>query len=156
MAQTNKQPKAMSSRLLNMKFMQRVAASPSSPTTPGPPLKKQRLSNGYVASTSPIAQTSDVREMEEVLPAEEQKRTQALEREAADRGETKWYLSFTEPRTPIPHPPMRIVSAGYSMLDHDVQKERVEQEEEGGAGVVNVQGRRSFGNFNRNSQVRYS
>jgi len=158
MAQPNKQSKAMSSRLLTMKFMQRAAASPSSPSTPpGPPTKKQRLSNDSAASTPSTAQLSDAQIVEEALASGEQRRTQALEKEAADRGETKWYLSFTEPRAFTAQQPMRVVSAGYSMLDHDVPRERVEQEEDGSEPeTANVPGRRSFGNFNRTIQVRYS
>lgn len=146
----------MSSRLLTMKFMQRGAASPnSSPTTPSePPSKKQRLSNGSYASTPSSTPRSDAQAIEEALAAEEQRRTEALEREAADRGETKWYLSFKEPQTPAQESPLRIVPAGYSTLDAAAHsKERPSDDDVEIDVPLQAKGRRSFGKFNRSLEV---
>ncbi|KAK5133897.1 hypothetical protein LTR08_007126 [Meristemomyces frigidus] len=150
MAQPNRQPKAMSSRLLTMKFMQRAAASPSSPSTPAEPLsKKQRLSSGSYNSASPSTPKSDAQAVEEALAAEEEKRTRALEREAAGRGESKWYLSIKEQPLEA-HSPLQFVSAGYSMLDAASSvKERSPEEDGTEAARPTVAGRRSFGKFNR-------
>src|ERR1700761_3958345 len=119
MAQPNKPGKTMSSRLLTMKFMQRAAASPSSSpsTPPEPQSKRQRLSNGSYNTTPSSAPRTDAQAVEEALAEEERKRTAALEREAADRGESKWYLSFKEAPKQETLSPLRIVSAGYSTLD---------------------------------------
>ena len=147
----------MSSRLLEMKFMRRGAPSPtSSPSTPSePPSKKQRLSNGSFASTPSSTPRSDAQAIEEALAAEEQRRTEAVEREAADRGETKWYLSFKEPQAPAQESPLRIVSAGYSTLDAAVHSTDRSSEEDVDLDVPQqVKGRRSFGRFNRSLEVR--
>ena len=96
--------------------MQRAAAaSPtSSPATPaGPPSKRQRISNG----NSPVTPSSDAQVVQELQAVEELKRTQALERLAADKGETKWVLSTAGLNTGATHAPMRIVTAGYSIID---------------------------------------
>ena len=153
MATPNRQPKMMSSRLLTMKFMQRASNSPSSaPSTPSePPSKKQRLSNGSQLSpyNSSAASTpkSDAQTVEDALASEERKRSEAIEREAADRGESKWYLSYKEPQAPAVESPLRIVSAGYSALDASGNNRSSEEENEGSKPPV--VGRRSFGNFNR-------
>lgn len=146
----------MSSRLLTMKFMQRGVPSPSSSpnTPPEPPSKKQRLSNGSFASAPPSTPRSDAQVIQEALAAEEQRRTEALEREAADRGETKWYLSFTEPAEPVNESPLRIVSAGFSTLDSTrFGMDRSSDEDVDDVPVV-ANGRRSFGKFNRSLEVR--
>lgn len=91
--------------------------------------------------------------MEDLSATEEQKRVDALEREAAHKGETKWYLSFKEPQTPAAESPLRIVSAGYSSLDATGPgKERSEEGE--GTARPSIAGRRSFGKFNKAVEVR--
>jgi hypothetical protein len=157
MAQPNKQGKTMSSRLLTMKFMQRSAASPaSSPSTPSePPSKRQRLSNGSHVSILSSTPQSDVQAVEEALAAEEQRRTEALEREAADRGETKWYFSFKEQQTTVQESPLRIVSAGFSMLDATRPTVDGFSEEDVDVDISTAKGRRSFGKFNRSLEVCY-
>ncbi|KAK5119843.1 hypothetical protein LTR85_007169 [Meristemomyces frigidus] len=149
MAQPNRQPKAMSSRLATMKFMQRASASPSSsPNTPAePPSKKQRLSNGSHNSTPSSTPRSDARAVAEALAAEEQKRTEAIERQAAERGESKWYLSFKEPQASAADSPLRVVSAGYSLLDAASTSNARSDEEE--TRPKPIAGRRSFGKFNK-------
>lgn len=136
--------------------MQRAAASTSSPpsTPPEPPSKRQRLSNGLYNSISSTPQ-SDARSVEEALAVEDQKRTEALEREAANRGETNWYLSFKEPHSPATKTPLRIVSAGYAALDAaDSALDRSTAEDDDPRGTPQLQGRRSFGKFNRKVEVR--
>ncbi|KAK8238959.1 hypothetical protein HDK77DRAFT_282443 [Phyllosticta capitalensis] len=109
-----------SNRLLSMKFMQRAAASqhttPKSPSTPsGPPAKRQRTS----AASSPATPT-DYDAVQAALAAEEAKRAAAMERQAAEAGETRWVLSFMEPeKESRQKSALRVVSAGYADLDND-------------------------------------
>ena len=139
--------------------MQRAAASPSSsPTTPSePPSKKQRLSNGSYNSSPSSAPRSDAQAVEEALAVEEHKRASALEREAAGRGETKWYLSFNEANSPPVQAPLRVVSAGFSTLDAAgaTKEENDDEEDEEATTVPQMKGRRSFGKFNHALEVRF-
>lgn len=108
-----------SNRLLSMKFMQRAAAShsttPKSPSTPtGPPAKRQRTS----AASSP-ATPSDYDAVQAAVAAEEAKRAAAMERQAAEAGETRWVLSFMEPEKESRRKSsLNVVSAGYADLDN--------------------------------------
>ena len=136
--------------------MQRAAAaSPtSSPTTPsGPASKKQRLSTG----NSPAAPSADAQAIHEALAAEELKRQEAIDRQAANAGETKWVLSYQDQKPKYKQPPMRIVSAGFSSIDSAGPKRATAEDEEEEDGVVgpNYQGRKSFGRFNRTVEVRH-
>lgn len=83
------------------------------------------------------------------MDADEQRRVEALEKEAARRGETKWYLSFREPQVQASESPLRIVSAGFSALDagHDDEARTAQEDEE--TVRPQVAGRKSFGNFNK-------
>lgn len=156
MATPRSQPKAMSSRLATMKFMQRAAASPASssaqPSTPAePPSKRQRLSNGGSAASTPASTPRGLR-----TPGEE-KQAAAVEAEARRKGESKWYLSLqTPPRPQGAGHGLKVVQAGYSMLDapENGRQERVEGGEDEGGRRPAVAGRRSFGKFNRVIEVR--
>src|SRR5271156_330941 len=91
-----KAPKTMSSKLLTMKFMQRAAASSPIPTpsTPDqPPPKRQRIGDSTPPSLDP-GSVADQRAVQAALAAEEAKRQIALERQAADAGDTRWVLTF--------------------------------------------------------------
>ncbi|KAK4696110.1 hypothetical protein P7C71_g1747, partial [Lecanoromycetidae sp. Uapishka_2] len=132
-------PKAMSSRLLTMKFMQRAAAS-SPPTSPqsqnqtpnAPPSKRQKTQ----APTSTATPTSDLQLIQAALDDEEEKREKVIERLAEEAGETKWVLSIANGEASEVQPRFCVSTAGYSDLD---------QEESRPATV----GRKSFGKFNR-------
>ncbi|EOD51227.1 putative zinc knuckle protein [Neofusicoccum parvum UCRNP2] len=122
-------PKVASSRLLTMKFMQRAAASQPSPkdapsTPTGPPTKRQRTS----AASSP-ATPSDRDAINAAIAAEELKRNQAIERAAAEAGETRWVLSFREPEKEArQRDALRVVSAGYAELDNEDESDDEEDE----------------------------
>lgn len=155
----------MSSRLLTMKarhsfpkyvrlltmsqFMQRAAASPSAPSTPsnanGPPSKRVRLSNGTASPATPYAQQEAV---QAALAAEEAKRLQALERHAADSGETRWVFSVQE--QPRPQQSLNVVTAGFgdidSLDDDEIPSQNVDDEENA---APTTTGRRIFGNLKR-------
>ncbi|KAF2203786.1 hypothetical protein GQ43DRAFT_438515 [Delitschia confertaspora ATCC 74209] len=121
------QPKQMSSRLATMKFMQRSVANKvaTPPATPeGRSSKRVRLSTG--GESSP-ATPSDHEVIQAALAAEEQKRQDALEKQAAAAGETKWVLSFKDPDEVHKKPtPMRVVTAGFAVLDADETDESEE------------------------------
>jgi len=131
-----------------MKFMQRAAASDSkSPRTPSEPAaKKQRLSNGSFNSSPAPPQNPHP----EAPSAEQQRREDFLAREASERGETKWYLSFQEAPSPAISSPLRVVSAGYGALDSRRAGELSSEEDED---VPQMQGRMNFGKFSRKAEV---
>ncbi|PQE10832.1 zinc knuckle protein [Rutstroemia sp. NJR-2017a BBW] len=114
-------PKAMSSRLLTMKFMQRAAASsptsPSTSTLEEPSPKRQKM-----AHTTPtkfnVDSLADNRAIRAALEEEEAKKQAALDRAAAEAGDTRWVLSF-EDRKHLDKPTntLRVVQAGFANLD---------------------------------------
>ncbi|KAI9695414.1 MAG: hypothetical protein M1836_006466 [Candelina mexicana] len=151
---TSKPPKTMSSRLLTMKFMQRAAAastpttSTSTPSTEPSP-KRQKLSTSNTASSP----SSDLQAIRAAVAAEEAVRSAAIERQAAEAGETRWVLSFLDGESNgVGHGRLKIVNDGYAGIDSGrgvedayiedgVEEERWREEK--------VVGRRSFGRFNR-------
>ncbi|CZT21510.1 uncharacterized protein RCC_07373 [Ramularia collo-cygni] len=154
MATPGKQQKAMSSRLAGMKFMQRGAAA-SPPASPmGPPAKKQRLSTGSVNTSPAQSPRSDNDALEQAVAAQEKKREEAVAREGAMKGETKWYLSVQTPQKPVVESPLRIVSAGFATLDatdrkRELDLEHEEDDEDQSPKPPHMPGRISFGKFGR-------
>lgn len=148
-----KQPKSMSSRLAGMKFMQRGAAAspPASPMEHA--AKKQRLSSGFVNTTPAPSPRTDNDMLEQAAASQERKRAEAVAREGAMKGETKWYLSVQTPQRPAVESPLRIVSAGYSTLDATDRKPEPDSEEdddeESSPRRPHMPGRISFGKFGR-------
>ncbi|RDW65429.1 hypothetical protein BP5796_10121 [Coleophoma crateriformis] len=145
--------KSMSSRLLTMKFMQRAAASsPTSPSTPGEPSSKRRK----VADDSPsrfnVEALADQRAIQAAVADEEAKRQAALERQAAEAGDTRWVLNFgdgRDSRAPTT-PALRIVQTGFANLDNALPLHlRVAATEEVSEDKPIAVGRKSFGKFNR-------
>ncbi|QIX02518.1 hypothetical protein AMS68_008035 [Peltaster fructicola] len=99
--------------------MQRAAATPkaSPDTTPdNRSAKRRRLSNGSCEASPVPAPGSDAEAIQQVLAEEDRKRQEAVDREAARRGETKWILDIKTPQQSRP-PLMRVVSTGYADLD---------------------------------------
>jgi len=115
------------------------------------------LSTGTYKSTPSTTPRSDAQGADGTVTAESQQRAEALEREAADRGESKWYLSFKEPETAIDNSPLRIVSAGYSTLDAgpSVRERSLDDDDDVIPTRPQVAGRRSFGKFNKAVEVRF-
>lgn len=148
--------RVQSVKLILNEFMQRAAASspssaPSKP--PEPSSKRQRLSNGTYNAT-PSSQASDDQTGGEIVISERQKRDKPVEFEGADRGDTKWYLSFKQTTSTPVKAPLRIVSAGFGALDAaQPPSGKSDEEDEDLSGAANVQGRRSFGKFNRKVEV---
>lgn len=134
--------------------MQRAAAAspsnPASPATPSSdrPSKRQRLSTGSAASPATPNPPTPV-------DPDEARRQQAIDRAAADAGETKWVLSVQHQ----PHTfdtPMRIVTAGYGTIDSAATASTIKHaaqddmsEDEGAQVRPGIYGRRSFGKFNK-------
>jgi hypothetical protein len=83
--------------------MQRSAASssysgPKTSSTPGtPPSKRQRLSSGAPSSRY---STSEMESIQAAVAEEELKRSLAIEKHAAELGETRWVLSIQEQEAP--------------------------------------------------------
>ncbi|KAJ0416367.1 hypothetical protein BJY00DRAFT_233664 [Aspergillus carlsbadensis] len=99
---TPKAEKNMSSRLLTMKFMQRAAASAAAQESSQPESasnsqastpKKRRISTEPAESSSPT-RPSDMEAISAALAEEEEKRRDAVARQAAEAGETEWFLDF--------------------------------------------------------------
>ncbi|KAM3073658.1 hypothetical protein ACMFMG_004457 [Clarireedia jacksonii] len=147
-------PKAMSSRLLTMKFMQRAAASsptsPSTSTLEEPSPKRQKT-----AHTTPtkfnVDTLADNRAIRAALEEEEAKKQAALDRAAAEAGDTRWVLSF-EDRKHLDKPTntLRVVQAGFANLDQPSPIKAHDGDDDVAAEDRPIMvGRRSFGKFNR-------
>ena len=135
--------------------MQRAAASSPSPSTPQdttPPSSKRQKTNHSTLS-SPATPISDQAAIQAALEAEEAQRDAVITRVAAERGETKWVLSFVDAQKGGGGSQgMKIVKAGYG----DIDGEGNEVGERGGGPLKHmVSGRRSFGNFNKELEVGY-
>ena len=71
--------------------------------------------------------------MQAAVAEEERKRQQALERQAAEKGETKWVLSVRESRSKTQGQGLRVSTAGLAEideLDRDNDSEEGDSEEE--------------------------
>ncbi len=115
-------PKSMSSRLLTMKFMQRAAASsPTTSPSPDEPSPKRRRtdSNSSTPSRINVDSLADRTAVLAALASEESKRQAALEKQAAEAGDTRWVLSFEDQRLVAASSPLalRIVQAGFANID---------------------------------------
>lgn len=157
--------------------MQRAAAAnPEPPSTPSNERasKRQRLSTGdAVASRSPATPASaNATPANQPQTEEEKKRQSLLDRKAEQMGETKWVLSVQEQAHEAQHSPFRIVTAGYGAIDHGVpaanatptdydtpaadDDNNADDDDAPAAFALkpSLQGRRSFGKFNKSLEVR--
>ena len=122
--------------------MQRAAASNASPTTPDHPSAKRQKRN----DSSPATPSSDVLAIQAALAVEEAKRAEALERQQAEAGETKWVLSFRKEERTGAEGALRVDKVGYEGL-------YVLQGHEDAPWRPAMVGRRSFGRFNKALEV---
>lgn len=145
--------KIMSSRLSTMKFMQRTAAPApqSAPSTPeSRPAKRPRLSEpSRLRAPDPADE-----QIRDVALEGERKRQQALDKQATDAGDSKWYLDLPED-THVNG--FKVVNAGYTLLDSprdglDDGEDEVEATPD--VPTRTLSGRKSFGNFNKVIEVR--
>lgn len=134
----------MSSRLLTMKFMQRSAASAPSSTSSTPDeraSKRQRLSTGESAPR----ENPELQAIQAALAAEDAKRLEALDRQAAAAGETKWVLNL--PKAIAEPAGFTIINAGYGSIDQGDDMQEIDE-------TLSIQrpsmpGRRSYGDFGK-------
>ena len=130
--------------------MQRAAASSpsaSSPQSSTPPSKRQKTAHS--SPSSPATPLTDQAAIQAAIAGEEAQREAAIARVAAERGETKWVLSFVDAqKSRSGLQGMKVVRAGYAELDGG--------EDKVGAKKNMSMGRRSFGRFNRELEVGYN
>jgi hypothetical protein len=96
---------------------------------------------------------ADQRAIQAAMASEEAKREAALERAAAEAGDTRWVLSFEDQKQvqAAPALALRVVQTGFANLDYAPSRiQYMEEEEEDKPVMV---GRRSFGKFNRVLEV---
>jgi hypothetical protein len=148
----------MSSRLLTMKFMQRAAASSpaSSPSTPDTPSPKRRKTDASPVSAFDVNELANRRAVEAALATEEAIRQAALDRQAADAGDTRWVLNFEQTQSPSPNQErhkIRVIQTGFATLDQAPLERAIISDEEDENTSSPMVGRRSFGKFNRTIEV---
>jgi hypothetical protein len=120
---TETTPKAMSTRLLTMKFMQRAAASPpaSSPTTPkSEEQSSKRRKVSHIPASPTVQSLVDKAAVERALAEEERKRDEALLKHAADAGDARWVLDIQHKGanpTDRVTTPLSIVQVGFAEID---------------------------------------
>ena len=133
--------------------MQRAAAS--SPTTPvsssaqSPSCSSSKRQKRTHSPSTPVTPLSDQQAIQAALDAEEAKRSEALEKIAAERGETKWVLSFVDEQRGERNGGLRVAKAGYGDIDGGGWGA-----DGGGSERKGVSGRMSFGRFNQEVEVR--
>ncbi len=128
-------PKTMSSRLMTMKFMQRgaaaaaaaaTAATPeaaSSPATPrsddGSAKRRKFAHTPSVTASSPATPLYDQKALQAALDEEEKKRQAAIEKRAAELGDSHWVLG---PSAAAPsrgaRPLLNVVQVGFAQIDY--------------------------------------
>ncbi|KAF2437190.1 hypothetical protein EJ08DRAFT_16165 [Tothia fuscella] len=139
--------KPMSSRLAGMKFMARyvAGAGPSQKSEPaipeGPPNKRARYSSGYNQS-SPATPSADQLAINAAQAEVDERRSIAIDRQAAEAGETRWELSVRDV-LPRAHQELRVVHAGFAELDSGDVDEG--EEDDAGYRAKTVPGRMTFG-----------
>jgi hypothetical protein len=126
--------------------MQRsIASSPVTPKSASSPSehhsKRQRLSTG-----SSRKSLSDYDVAQAALAEEELKRSQAIERQAAELGETKWVLSVQQPKAQGNN--LQIVSASFGDIDASDS-----ESEEDGKDTVRPSGRMTYGKVRHDLQL---
>lgn len=149
-------PKAMSSRLLTMKFMQRAAASPTSPSSPEQPPAKRQKQSGQSEAEFAIDSLADKHAVQAAIAEEERIREAAIERAAEQAGDTRWHLSFENQDYNLSassQKSLQIIHAGYAVIDSlDLHDAAVGPDSASTNSPIST-GRRSFGKFNRTIEV---
>jgi len=131
-----------------MKFMQRAAASPSPSTSEEPSPKRRKKDSDSSKPIFDVNALVNQRAIEAAAIAEDAKRHAALERSAAESGDTRWVLSFEQQRASASSGlALRVIQTGYANLDVPSSGAVAEEDK-----PVMV-GRRSFGKFNKVLEV---
>lgn len=124
-------PKTMSSRLMTMKFMQRGAAaaaaagtpeaasSPATPRSEDGSAKRRKFSHTSSVASSPATPLYDQKAIRAAIEEEEKKREAAIEKRAAELGDSHWVL---EGAAALPksgsRPLLNVVQVGFSQIDY--------------------------------------
>lgn len=122
-------PKTMSSRLMTMKFMQRGAAaaaaagaseasSPATPRSDDGSAKRQKTSHAPSAAGSPATPLYDQKAIQAALEEEEKKRQAAIEKRAAELGDSHWVLEGVSLPKSGTRPLLNVVQVGFAQIDH--------------------------------------
>ncbi|KAK0623202.1 hypothetical protein B0T14DRAFT_425523 [Immersiella caudata] len=123
-------PKTMSSRLMTMKFMQRgaaqAAAEASSPSTPktedeGSASKRRKTSHKSAPPTpTPTVPIYDQKAIQAAIEEEEKKRLVAIEKRAAELGDSHWVLDTASAPPPKngTRLPLKVVQVGFGQIDY--------------------------------------
>ncbi|KAK3368107.1 hypothetical protein B0H63DRAFT_487699 [Podospora didyma] len=118
--------KTMSSRLMTMKFMQRgaaAAATASSPATPNTDdeagATKRRKTTYTSAPNTPVVPLYDTKAVQAALEEEDKKRKAAIEKRAAELGDSHWVLTGvgTVPKSG-PRQLLNVVQVGFAQIDY--------------------------------------
>ncbi|KAK7969330.1 hypothetical protein PG996_002233 [Apiospora saccharicola] len=117
-------PKAMSSRLLTMKFMQRAAAS--APTTPTASPKndeqssKRRKVSHESTADAPVDIMVNQQAVQAAIDEGEKKREEAIVKHAAELGDARWVLDVPDSSFNSLYQvkkPLNVVQVGYAHID---------------------------------------
>lgn len=140
--------------------MQRAAASSkpsspiSSPAAAEQPSPKRRKTGDASPVTFDVNSLADNRAIQAALADEEAKRQAALDKQAAEAGDTRWILNFatdgtgSSPNT-VATTALRVVSTSFATID----KVSLTPDLENSTDRPAIGGRRSFGKFNRVIEV---
>ncbi|KAK3495089.1 uncharacterized protein B0T23DRAFT_125673 [Neurospora hispaniola] len=124
--------KTMSSRLMTMKFMQRAAATaatasptekPSTPKTEdeGPSKRRKHSHTSKTSTPNPEADQAlfDQKAIQAALEEEEKKRQAAIEKRAAELGDSHWVLpgASLAPKAGA-RPVLNVVQVGFAQIDY--------------------------------------
>lgn len=124
-------PKTMSSRLMTMKFMQRgaaqaaaeAAASPSTPNTEDESSASKRRKTAHASTPgtpTPNTPLYDQKAIQAALEEEEKKRAAAIEKRAAELGDSYWVLdgASVPPSKTGSRQPLNVVQVGFGQIDY--------------------------------------
>lgn len=125
-------PKTMSSRLMTMKFMQRGAAaaaaatagspeasSPATPKSDDGSAKRRKFVHTPSAASSPATPLYDQKAIQAALEEEEKKRRAAIEKRAAELGDSHWVLDGAAALpTKGSRPLLNVVQVGFAQIDY--------------------------------------
>ncbi|KAL2188481.1 hypothetical protein L209DRAFT_763199 [Thermothelomyces heterothallicus CBS 203.75] len=153
-------PKTMSSRLMTMKFMQRGAAAAaaaaadtpnaSSPATPGGDdgsAKRRKTSHTPSAAGSPATPLFDQQAIRAAVEEEERKKRAAIEKRAAELGDSHWVLEGAASLPPrSSRPLLNVVEVGFAQIDYASTPGRDDDDDPFDLGGVS--GRPQFQRFN--------
>lgn len=141
--------KAMSTRLMNMKFMQRHLANESkTPSRGEPPSKRQKLAN-----ISPATVTSPSSPVFLSPPNDPKSNNEFVKRQAEAAGDTEWYIEGYD-ALPADARGIKVSNVGFSTIDAEPSDAEGDLDEADlDIKRVRLSGRKSFGKFNEDIEV---